>query len=228
MKSMKYFQSIATILLLFVMISCNDTNGNSQDGRGADQPKTYPSPTEAANAAKQDMLDAMDQKVALNIDKEKLRGANPAAPVMRYELQWDALLKADSSASFATLAGNDPAAIVPLINGNEVVTVVGIRQDKQAYSIATLGDKQLSSDLDLVSRASGKTTDNIKIYEIPNLQAMIYEVMLDSAKAMYFTSYNNSIRQGMEASRLLPMLRANAETFEKQFGAEIRKGKLVR
>lgn len=228
MKSMKYFQSIATILLLFFMISCNDTNGNSQDGRGNDQPKTYPSPTEAANAAKQDMLDAMDQKVALNIDKEKLRGANPAAPVMRYELQWDALLKADSSASFATLSGSDPAAIVPLINGNEVVTVVGIRQDKQAYSIATLGDKQLSSDLDLVSRASGKTTDNIKIYEIPNLQAMIYEVMLDSAKAMYFTSYNNSLRQGMEASRLLPMLRANAETFEKQFGAEIRKGKLVR
>lgn len=224
----KYLQSIATLLMLFVMISCNDTNGNSQDGRSADQPKTYPSPTEAANAAKKDMLDAMDQKVAFNIDKEKLRGANPAAPVMQYELQWDALLKADSSTGFAKLGANDPTTIVPLINGNEVVTVIGVREDKQAYSITTLGDKQLSSELDLVSRASGKTSDNIKIYEIPNLQAMIYEVMLDSAKTMYFTSYNSSLRQGMEASQLLPMLRANAEAFEKQFGAEIRKGKLVR
>lgn len=225
---MKYLQSITILLLLLVMISCNNTNGSGQDGRGTDQPKTYPSPTEAANAAKKDMLDAMDQQIAFNIDKEKLRGANPAAPVMRYELQWDALLKADSSAGFAQLAANDPTTIVPLINGNEIITVIGVREDKQAYSIATLGDKQLSADLDLISRASGKTTDNIKIYEIPNLQATIYEVMLDPAKPMYFTSYNNSLRQGMEASGLLPMLRANAEAFEKQFGAEIRKGKLVR
>lgn len=227
---MKYIQSIIAILMLTVMVACNDTNGKGQDGNATNEPpKKYTSAAEAANAAKQDMLAAIENKVAFGIDAEKLRAANPGAPLMRYNLQWNALLKADSSANFGTMAESNPATIVPLINNNEIITVIGIKEDNGSYGIGSLGDKQISTELNTVAMATGKMTENIKIYELPNLNATIYEVTLDSAKNMYFTSYNNnSIRQGMEAARLLPMLRADAEVFEKTFGEQLKKGKLVR
>lgn len=216
------------LLLTLAAASCTDmkgnNNGNADDGES--KPKQFTSATEAAVAAKEDML-AAAETVDFGIDKAKLKGSEPGAVVYKYEIDWDALLKADTSASLESVAGREGVSIVPLINNGEVVTVISLRDDNGNYGIGGLGDKQISTELDMVRRADklGSQTA-VSIFEVSNLQATIYAV---KGSPYYYTSYNNnSIRQGLTAKELVETLRMDALRFEKRYREELQKGKLVR
>lgn len=225
---MKYIQSITAILVVALLTSCtNMKNDNRQNGGGGSgESKTYTSVADAATAAKNDMMSALEKNVDLGVNRDKLKNANPGAPMVRYDVNWESLLKADSSSDLDKMAaaGN---TIVPLVADNEVVSIVGLSGDNQKFRISLLGDKRLSTELDMINKVAG-TTQGVRIYEIPNLQATIYSVQTPNGN-MYYTSYNNmSLREGMPASRLIPMLRAEAEGFQREFGDQLPKGKLVR
>lgn len=224
---MKHIKSIMPILLLLVAASCsNMKNGGDNTDGGDSKPKQFASVTEAAVAAKEDML-AAAETVDFGINKDKLKSAEPGTPVYKFDINWDALLKADSGATPESMAGRDAITIVPLINKGEVITVISLMDNDGQYGIGGLGDKQISSELDIVRRADSAGMQNeISIYEIPNLQATIYSV---KGSNMYYTSYNNnSVRQGMTADVLIRVLSADAQRFEKQFRDELKKGDLVR
>lgn len=232
---MQYMFSTICILMTTMMLSCGNKpgdGGGDQNGNN-DSPKTFSSATDAANAAKQDMIAAADKgAVNFGVDKEKLRIANPGTPLMHEMLRWDALLqgKIDSArgAGLKSLAAGDPVTMVPLIAGTDVITIVGLRGgDKGRYEIGSLGNKQISDELDAVMKASGG--GEVHIYEVPNLQATIYGVTNKDGMEMYYTAYNGaSIRQGMDARGLLPMLQREATEFQRQFGDQMKKGPLVR
>lgn len=215
------------MLLMLTAISCtNMNNNNNADAQDGGKPKTYATVTEAAVAAKEDMLEAM-KTVDFGINGDKLKSATPGAPVYRYELDWNALLKADSAATPEDMATQGSVTLVPLINNNEVITVVSLMESEGQYGIGGLGDKQVSNELDMVRRADslGMQSD-ISIYEVPNLQALVYSV---KGSNMYYTSYNNnSIRQGMTAPQLVKVLKADAMNFERQFRDELKKGDLLK
>ncbi|RYE25206.1 MAG: hypothetical protein EOP51_04965 [Sphingobacteriales bacterium] len=187
--------------------------------------KTYNSANAAALAAKQDMMDA-SATVAFSVSKEQLRTAIPMSPIMKQTIEWDNLLRADSNMTPEALKSKDNVTIVPLGSDNSVVTVISLMQEGDQYAIGGLGDKQLSTELDLVKKV--EPNGAIQIYEVPNLNAVIYSVASDGA-ARYYTSYNNnSLRQPQDAKTLVANLRADAARFQKMYGDQLKKGKLVK
>ncbi|MBW7913670.1 MAG: hypothetical protein H3C54_08245 [Taibaiella sp.] len=224
---MKHIKSIMPMLLMLTAISCtNMDNNNSADAQDGGKPKTYATVTEAAVAAKEDMLEAM-KTVDFGINGDKLKNATPGAPVYRYELDWNALLKADSASTLENMAAHGSITIVPLINKDEVITVVSLMENDGQFGIGGLGDKQVSNELDMVRRADSLGMQSeVSIYEVPNLQALVYSV---KGSNMYYTSYNNnSIRQGIIGPELVKVLKAEAMNFEKQFRDELKKGDLLK
>lgn len=222
---MRYIK-LAIPVLMILAISCNNMDSSKgQDDKGAAK-KEFADPAAAAAAAKEDMMNAMD-KVDFGVDKEKLRAAAPGAPVMKYDLDWSALLTADSTSSPGKITRDEPITLVPLVNGNDVVTIVSLMGSNGKYSIGSIGDKQIASELDMVKKVAGMQA-NIKIYQVPNLDAVIYAVGSDSS-ALYYTAYDNgSMRQGINAAALMKMLRSDAETFQKVNGDAMKKGQLVK
>lgn len=214
-------------LLMLTAISCtNMDNNNSADAQDGGKPKTYATVTEAAVAAKEDMLKAMET-VDFGVNGDKLRSSAPGAPVYKYELDWNALLKADSTATPENMAAHGSVTIVPLINKDEVITVVSLMEDNGQFGIGGLGDKQISNELDMVRRADSLGMQSeVSIYEVPNLQALVYSV---KGSNMYYTSYNNnSIRQGIIGPELVKLLKAEAMNFERLYRDELKKGDLLK
>jgi hypothetical protein len=233
---MKHMLSIIGTLMAAILLStsCKDGNGDGGGGgNGGDTPRTFATAADAAKAAQADMIAAMEKgAVNFGVDKERLRSAAPGAAIMRQPLKWEALLQAnalDSSGggTLDKLAAGDPVTLVPLVNGADVVTVVGLRgEDGGKFGIGSLGDKQISQELDMVMKVAAGAS--VAIYEVPNLQATIYAVRGQQGE-MYFTSYGgNSIREGMSAARLLPLLQRDAAVFERNFGDQVKKEQLVR
>ena len=208
-----------------ICTSCDSMTAQNDRNSKDNQKKTYPSANAAALAAKQDMIDASSQ-VAFGINKEQLRAATPANPIMKQNIDWNNLLKADSSTIFEDLKSNDNVTIVPLASDDNIVTVVSLMHEGDQYTIGALGDKQLSSELDMVRKAEPKGM--IQIYEVPNLNAVIYSVESDST-THYYTSYNNnSLRQAIDSRTIIGVLKTDAARFEKMYGDQLKKGKLVK
>jgi len=221
---MRYIKLVMLVLMLLVL-SCGNMDTNKvQDGAGAGK-KEFTDAASAAAAAKEDMLNAMSS-VDFGVDKEKLRSSAPGASVMKYDLDWNSILNADSATKPESIAGNEAVTIVPLVNGSDVVTVVSLMGGNGKYGIGAIGDKQIATELDMVKKAAGQA--EVRIYQVPNLDAMVYATGKDTA-TMYYTAYNgNSIRQPMTAASLMRMLRADAETFMRVNGDAMKKGRLVK
>lgn len=225
---MKYIQSMILAFATMLVISCGNMKGDDNQNSNGGDPKQYATTTEAAMAAKSDMLEAID-KVDFGVNKEKLRASSPGTAIATHNIDWDRLLNADTASLPEGIIGPENAKIVPLVNAGDVVTVVSLASRGNQYSVAALGDKQISSELDMVRKADPAGMQNeIRVYEIPNLQATIYAVM-NGGSATYYTSYNNSsIRQGIDGKTLMAVLKADAQRFQKMYGDDIKKGKLVK
>lgn len=230
---MNYIKFMASFLMLALFMNCNNKdNGGGQtngDGAGSGDPKPHATAAEAATAAKADMLAAMDKGITFGLDKEKLRTAVPGEAMPKMVVDFNALLNVDSAASFEKMTSDAGATIVPLVNGPEVVTVIGLQNDNQQFKVAMLGERQVSTELDQMAKAGATQGQRITIIEVPNLQATIYQIISPERGAMYFTSYNNSsLSQPMSADRLIPMLRADAQVFQREYGDKIKANQLVR
>ncbi|WP_276134161.1 hypothetical protein [Polluticoccus soli] len=226
---MKLTQSILAVIFMVAATSCGDMKGGDNNNGGDEKPKTYGTAAEAAEAGKADMLKAMENGVNFGVDRAKLESSKPGQPIMKQAVDFNALLQADSSTNLERMTTGEAVTAVPFIIGPEVVSIMTLRNEGNQFAVGTLGDAQLSTELNTVSQATGGAAQGkVTIYEIPNLNATVYAVG-DSAGILYYTSYNNlSPRQPLRAPELMRMLQAEAQNFQKQFGDEIKKGKLVR
>ncbi len=227
---MKNIIFIAMILTLALATSCGnkDNTNNGGDGGSPAAQKQFKSAAEAANAAKEDMLSLMD-KVNFGVNRDELKAANPGMPASRQMINWDMLLKADSGMTMSRIADQESSTVVPLVNGVHVVAAIQLKSNGSEYSIAALGDKQISSELDIVRKADSMGMKReIRIYEVPNLNATVYELSNNNI-VTYYTSYNNnSLRNGLSSAALFKIIRSDAIEFQRRFGDELKKGKLVK
>ncbi len=223
---MKHLKLIIYLGLTVFLINCsNMKNKDNPGGNNGNKPKEFASPMEAAKAAKNDMMTAMDKNVNFGVDKEKLRSSNPGEAIIRNELDMNALLSADSTTAFEKISTNTDARIVPLITGKEVIAVVSIKNDNNNYSIVGLGDNAISSELNMIYTLNREMTTTIM--EIPNLNATIYE-MKGPNGVIYYTSYNgHNLRVGISSAELIKILKTDAAVFQRKFGDKLKKQKLV-
>src|SRR5690606_27563253 len=130
-------------------------------------------------------------------------------------VDFEALMRQDTlgASPAATSAGR---SYIPFVAEGRVIATASIRKDDKGFSISALGNDQISKDLQVV-RAATQNTGVISVYEVPNLNALIYEVNQDG-KTVYFTEYRNlfSLQEGTSWGRIAPILQKDAIAFQQK------------
>jgi hypothetical protein len=190
----------------------------------------FSAPQEAANKAKNDLLTVLRSRkeIALGLEQQTIEKSEPAAPVKQYQITFEDLASADS---FIALRRNQMATVVPLVADGTVATVVGVAQDDAGWKIASLADKSLASELDVVRKAVGPHTE-IVIYDLPHSGERVYASMQPATAgggtALYTNYEGFNLREPASAERLLAVLKQDAAEFQRKYGEELKRQKVVR
>jgi hypothetical protein len=224
----KIFVINAAILLLAVVAA--GCNNQQQNNMNKDQPQFFNSPAEAVKKAKADLLGILqsNKEFATGIDVATLEKAQPGEAIKQIETDFNKLLNADSTGSMDKLQASELNTVIPLLADNKILTVAELSKSNEGWKVAGLADKSMTDDLNAVKAAAGDSA-TITIYHLPNLQTNVYAVKKGDSELLY-VNYGDkySLRQGVRASELLPFLKAEAIDFQKRYGDEIKKQKLVR
>src|SRR5438874_6195493 len=132
----------------------------------------FSTPQEAANNAKNDLLTVLRSRkdIVLGLEQQTIEKSQPAVPVRQYQITFEDLAAADS---FTALRKNDLAIVVPLVADGAVATVVGLAKDEAGWKVASVGDKSLASELEVVRKAAGAQAE-IAIYDLPHSGEKLY------------------------------------------------------
>ena len=141
----------------------------------AGQATYFSTPQEAASKAKNDLLAVLRSRndIALGFEQQTIEKSQPAAPMLQYQITFEDLAAADS---FNTLRRNALAAVVPLVADGTVATVVGVAKSDAGWKVASLADKSLASEVDVVRKAVGPQAQ-IVIYDLPHSGEKVYGAM---------------------------------------------------
>jgi hypothetical protein len=217
---------VVTLLIITTVIGCKD----QKKGMSQSTPKYYATENEAIEKAKSDLLSIIrtSKGLSLGVDEKALQEAKPGIAVKQSNIDFEKLLTADSTSSFEGIKKGEMATIFPLVAGDRVVTVVELNKDEKGWSIAGLAGKSIANDLNTIKIAVGPEAE-ISVYDIPNLQVKVYGVKKDGAE-IFYTDYGGqfSLRQGVNASQLMPVLAKAAQEFQRLYGDELKKQRLVK
>lgn len=197
-----------------------------------DRPQSFPTAEEAVNKAKADLLTVLRSAkgVNLGVDSAALERAQPAKAVSRVELDFAKLLAADSSADMGSLVKEERNSVVPLVADDQVATIVEVSRDAAGWRVIGLAGRDIAADLSAVRRAAGDSGQaDITLYEVPNLQARVYGVKRDGKETLYVDYRDRfTVKQGVSAAALIPVLKAEAIAFQRQYGDSLKEHRLVR
>jgi hypothetical protein len=196
----------------------------------AEQRTYFSAPQEAANKAKNDLLTVLrsGKDLALGLEQQTIEKSQPAVPVKQYQITFEDLASADS---FIALRRNEMATVVPLVADGTVATVVAVAKDEAGWKIVSLADKSLSSELDVVRKAAGAQTQ-IFIYDLPHSGEKVYAAMQPATRGggiVLHTNYTGfNLREPVPAERLLQVLKQDAAEFQRTYGEELKRQRVVR
>jgi hypothetical protein len=209
-----------TIAVLFSM-------GCKKEG---EQRSYFSTPQEAANKAKNDLLTVLRSRkdIALGLEQQTIEKSQPAPLLRQYQITFEDLASADS---FTALRRNELATIVPLVADGTVATVVGLAKGEAGWKIASIADKSLSGELDVVRKAVGPTAE-IAIYDLPHSGEKVYAAVQPATGGGGTTLYTNytgfNLTEPVPAERLLPVLKRDAAEFQQKYGDELKRQRIVR
>jgi hypothetical protein len=194
------------------------------------QPTFFATPQEAANKAKNDLLTVLRSRkeIELGLEQQTIEKSQPAAPLKQYQITFEDLAAADS---FTALQRNELAMIVPLVADGTVATVVGVAKGEAGWKVASVADKSLSSEVDVVRKAVGPQAE-IVIYDLPHSGEKVYAAMQPATGGggtVLYTNYTGfNLREPVPAERLLPVLKQDGAEFQRKYGEELKHQKVVR
>jgi hypothetical protein len=228
MKPHRTESEMKRILIYFgVTMSVLLSMGCKKEG---EQRSYFSTPQEAANKAKNDLLTVLRSRkdIALGLEQQAIEKSQPAAPLKQYQITFEDLASADG---FTALGRNDLETIVPLIADGAVATVVGLAKGEAGWKIASLADKSLSNELDAIRKAVGPQAE-IAIYDLPHSGEKVYAVMQPATGGGGTTLYTNytgfNLKEPVPAERLLPVLKQDAAEFQRKYGDELKRQRIVR
>jgi hypothetical protein len=195
----------------------------------AEQATHFSTPQEAANKAKNDLLTVLRSRkeVALGLQEQVIEKSQPATPIRQFQITFEDLASADS---FTALLRNEAATVVPLVADGSIATVVEAAKTEAGWKVVSLADKSLSSELDAVRKAAGPEGDII-IYDLPYSGAKVYGVTAPgggTAPVLYTNYTGFTLKEAVPAERLLAVLKQDAAEFQRTYGEELKRQKLVR
>ncbi|TDX91804.1 hypothetical protein [Chryseobacterium daecheongense] len=227
---MKNLKHILAILLLSVfLISCNDKSNMGNSGQNEIKENNFTSSNDAVNKGKADLISILktNKEFNLNIDAAALERSKPEAPISVFDVNFEKLLRSDSIA-LASIAEESKKSQTPLVDNTKVVTVISTSKNEKGWQLDEITDNVRASDLTEIKGQFNNMNVPISVFEVPNINATIYEVNADGRK-LYYTKYNGgSLRQPLSEGEILKQIRTDAQIFQRQFGDELKKGKLVK
>ena len=199
-----------------------------------DKPPSFPTAEEAARSAKSDLLTVLrtQKHINLGLDETAVEKSAPGKPIKHYQISFDELATAD--ATIFGKARNEIATVVPLVADNKVVTIVGVGKGESGWSVASIVDKGISDDLNLLWGINQNAAQgSVNIYDLPHSSVRIYAVSTAGASGeagavTFYTNYPGlNMQEGVGAERILPVLQHDAAEFQRKHADEIAKQTLV-
>ena len=196
----------------------------------AGQGTYFPTPQEAANKAKNDLLTVLRSRkdIALGLEQQTIEKSQPAAPMLQYQITFEDLAAADS---FTALRRHELATVVPLVADGTVATVVALAKEEAGWKVASVADKGLASEVDVVRKAAGPQAQLV-IYDLPHSGEKVYAAMQPATGGggtILYTNYTGfNLKEPVPAERLLPVLKQDAAEFQRKYGEELKRQRVVR
>jgi hypothetical protein len=121
--------------------------------------------------------------------------------------------------------------VVPLVADGDLATIAEVAKDEKGWKVASLADKSLSSELDVVRKAAGSQSE-IVIYDLPHSAIKVYGVTQKAAGetsgTAFYTNYPGfNLREAAPAERLLPVLKQDAAELQRKYGEELKRQKVA-
>jgi hypothetical protein len=210
--------------------ACQTEGDRVPDSQG--QKQYFPTQEEAVRKARADLVSVLQSRAdaQLGVDANAVQQAQAGVPVRRVDVDFARLLAADTAATFGQLIATERTTVVPLVAGGRVVTIVEVAQEQPGWRVVGLAGNDIAQDLTAVLTAAGDTAAaTVVLYEVPNLQLRVYGVTRGGTETL-FTDYKGrfTLRQGVPARALVPVLRADALEFQRVYGDSARAGRLLR
>lgn len=229
MKNLKYIP--LGIYLIAFLFSCTDkkimnTNNSSSDNQPTEN--SFKTPEEAVNKGKNDLLMLLKNKtINLNIDVSALERSNPESSLISYDVSFERLISTQDSL-IEKISMVSERVLTPLVDNNSVVTVITTSNNNDNWTLNEITNSKLSKDLTEIRGKFIGLTPQISLFEVPNINATIYEVKIDQ-RSLYFSDYNgNSLNEPISKNDLLKTIRTDAMMFQRANGELLKKGPLVR
>lgn len=216
---------ILVVAVAFFISSCSRQQGEGE----MNGDKTFSTPEEAVAKAKSDLIGALEsnKEIDLGIDLARLREAQQGRLIRYAQVDFGRILTSDSVASLADIVAADKSMIAPFVSDNEVVGIVEVGQATGGWKVAGLGNKAIMDDLNQAGlMRQGNAT--VTLYEIPNLQLMVYGVRGDGGESYRLNFGRFTLRDSVGVSAFYPVMREQALRFNERFGEELKKGNLVK
>ncbi|WP_299182059.1 hypothetical protein [uncultured Chryseobacterium sp.] len=227
MKNLKH--TLFIFLVSVFLFSCSDKGNMGNSGQNEIKENNFTTSTDAVNKGKADLISILknNKEFNLNIDAAALERSNPESPISVFDVNFERLLRADS-ATLATVSEDHKKVQTPLVDNSRVVTVISTSQNEKGWQLDEITNNVASADLTEIKSQFNNMNVPISVFEVPNINATIYEVNADGRK-LYFTRYNGaSLRQPQSEDEIFKQIRADAQVFQRQFGDLVQKGKLVK
>ncbi|HET6227690.1 MAG TPA: hypothetical protein VFF27_15515 [Bacteroidia bacterium] len=226
---MKIYKQLLMIMMIITIISCNRKKDDSSNS--GDDTAYFKTQAEAVVRGKNDLISILrsNSGFQIAISQDLLQKAQPGITVRHLEVDFDQLLKQDQTNDLNQLKNNAKSNINTLMVENNVLTVIQTANSDKGWTVTGLADASLSNELsEILSAQSNSKIEEITLFEIPNLQAFVYQVKTPDGER-YFTSYNGfSLKEGLSVDQLYPLLHSDALVLERTYGDELKLKKLVK
>ena len=220
------FKSAFLLLsIIFIFSSCQ-----SQGGEGEmNEQKIYKTPEDAAVNAKSDLIQVLEtnKDIDLGIDVAKLRKAELVRLAKYQEVDFEKILTTESVQSLSEISFPQKSMVAPFILDDKVIGVAEVNEVSDGWKVAGLGNKPITDDIN-TTRVNLNNDLEVIIYEVPNLQIYIYGVRKGTVETYYLNFDDFTLKDSTDLKTFYPVVRESSIRFQKKFGEQLKKEKLVK
>jgi|GEM_PF-2923955 len=221
---------INILIMTGIMLSgCSQSNPKMNEPTAPNP--VFPSMEEAVNKGKSDFVELLRQKAFAQADlnPEALEKATLGTPLETFQVDFDKLMDSDSMVTWAQISGDKEQSAIPLLEGGRTLSTVEVAQNEKGWSVVGLNNNNFIRGIRAVQQAlKGSNYSKIALYEVPNIRAKIY-VATTPEGDVYFADYPGrySLGDPIPANDLFRIIKGDALEFNKKFGDQLKKQKLV-
>ena len=221
--------ALMTMLFNIFLSSCADKSTSDKNGASKSPIKYFPTFEVCQESAKSDLMEALKTMKgnSFGTNLEAVEQSKAVKLVTNKTVDFNTFLGLTNPSTMDSIAQADGNAFVPFYGNNKVAAVATINQDKKGWSVSQLFNKKMSDDLSAVYAVEGNLSAEVVYFEIPNINASVYEVNKQGEK-LYYTDFKGfDLKKGVPLSDLLPALKAEAVIFQREYGELVKKQKLT-